>query len=383
MLRKIMSSLMEKPTKDVNDSELAEFTEVSAATISNFFAYKRELSIPTWILAVKKLDPTREDEVMDILIPATIESEDREKCRHIMEYASTKRRFDLLEMIITSQKKAPRENKDWANLYEISLLFQKREVPNDVLLEMLERYLPKTNETKVFHNILKASVYYMLKEYKSMFRVAKLAEKGLEDITSPYIKENYSARLADLYSLAYLYLRNDIKKSRYFAKAVINSRFLCAKYYSHMYHLLGTSYLFESYEESYRYFMKYYTTLLSQGRDDLANQTLNLDIYFCKVLWRKLSDSFKTSDPVERMHYLARNGGIEEFNKLYNCVKKDDPFVMCYRGMITKNPNLIQESLLTFVNSGNKFFAELPKRELESYAGFEVFARAFDKINIA
>jgi len=383
MLRKILQSMMEKPKKDVTNSELSRICNVDDATFSNFFSYKRDLSIPIWILSIKHLNPSRENEVLDLLVPDTIKSEDREKCRHLMEYTSTRRRLDLLETIVDSQEKAPRENKDWAKVYRISLHYQRRDKSNAEILSMLDSYSPKFTETKAFYLILKARVYYMLKEYKSMFRVALEAEKEINKICSLYIKENYLARLNELYAHAYLYLRNDVKKARYYANVVINSRFLCANFHSHMYHLLGTSFLFESYEESHENFLTYYNLLQKQGRHDLAKETLNLDIYFCKVLWGKLLGTIETNDPIERMHYLARIGDKKEFNELYNKTNKNDPFILCYKGIIENDPESLQESLLEFINSGNKFFAELPKKELEIYPAYSASTRVLSKINIA
>jgi hypothetical protein len=383
VLRKLFRTLMEGKDKDVNNAEIAQVLGVCDATISNFFNYKNELTLTSWLMAIRYLAPEQEEDLVDLIADEMITTENRLNCRLLMEYASTKRNFKMLSKIIDSQKTAPKENKDWAEIYDISLKYQSRQHDNEEIFMELVAYKPKNFETKVFSQILKARIFYMLKEYKSMFRVAKIIEKDVERIKNPYIRESYTARLCELFAHGYLYLRNDVKKARFYANNVINSKLLCPKFTSHMYHLLGTSFVFESYEDSIRYFQQYYNVLKEQGRDDMAEETKNLDIFFTKVLWGQDVKVCETSDTLEQLHYYARKGLAEDFRKAIKEEHQDDPFALCYNGIINNDPESLLKSISKFIENGNKFFAELPRKEIAKFPAFTFSANLICAMNIA
>lgn len=383
MLRKLVRSLMEKPEKDVTNAELAEATGVCDATISKFFNYKNELTFTTLIQTIRFLAADKEDEIINDITDEMIETEHRLNCRLLMEYASTKRNFDLLEKLIKSQLKAPKENKDWAEVYQISMYYQKREKTNDELLFLLQEYKPKTPEMKIFSQLLLARVYYMMKEYKMMFKTAKIVEKSVEKIKNVFIRESFTARLCEIFAQGYLYVRSDVKKARYYANTVINFKLLCPKFTSHMYHLLGTSFLFESYEKSVDYFTTYYNFLSSQGRSELTKEVLHQDIYFAKVLWGQETSEIDTDDPLEKMHYYARKGDTEAVVSMMCDDYSENPYALCYQGIAENNPELLLRSAAKFIETGNKFFAELPRKELANYPAYAIPTNVICNMNIA
>ncbi|MEH7246518.1 AimR family lysis-lysogeny pheromone receptor [Neobacillus niacini] len=383
MLRKLFSKLTEGQHRDITNGEIAQVIGVSDATISNFLNYKNELSLSSWLLIIRYLAPGDEDALISIIAEETITTENRLNCRLLMEYASTKRDLDLLSKLINSQSNAPKENKDWAEVYNLSLEFQKRNTDNDELLNKLLTYKPKTVETRLFSQLLISRVLYRMNDFKPMVRVAKNIEKEVEQIKNPYIRESYTARLCEIFAHGYLYQRNDVKKARFYANNIINSKFLCPKFTSHMYHLLGTSFVFESYEDSIKNFQQYYDILIKQGRTSLANQVKELDIFFANVLWGKNVNETETSDSLEKLHYYARNGLKHEFCETFNNVNQDDPFALYYLGVINNDPEAHLKSVAKFIESGNKFFAELPRKELAKHPVFNFSADVMCAMNIA
>lgn len=383
MLRKTLRSLMEKPERDVTNAELAQAANVCDSIISNFFNYKGELTFTAWVLVVRYLAPEKEDELVSEIADEMIKDENRLNCRLLMEYSSTRRNFDLLEKLINSQKNAPKENKDWSEIYSISLLYQKRQTTDEELLDLLDNYKAKTNETKIFAQLLKARVMYRTKDYKEMFRIARLIEKPIEAIKNTYIRESYTARLCEILAQGYLYCRGDVKKARYYANNVLNLKLLCAKFTSHTYYLLGTSFLFEDFQSSINYFEKYQQELISQGRSDLAEEVNRTDVFFAKVFWGHETSIDETNDPVEKMHYHARKGDSVQVEELFTDSVKDDPFALCYRGIANNNPELLLKSAAKFIEIGNKFFAELPRKELAKFPTYLFPVSVICDINIA
>ncbi|WP_342540068.1 AimR family lysis-lysogeny pheromone receptor [Heyndrickxia sp. FSL K6-6286] len=365
MLRKLMYSLMERDDKDIKQKDLAEVIEVDRSQLSHFFNYKKELTFSAWLLAIRFLKPEKEDEIVEILAATMIRDEARQNCRMLMEYASTSRKLDLLKLLITSQKKANKENKIWSNFYEIAYKFQQRNASNEDLLVELESLKPTTQEMRAFSNILKSLIFYMLKEYKCMFRLARIAEKQVKEIKNKFIRDSYMARIGEIFARGYLYLKNDVRKSRFYANMVLNSKFLNQSYKAHTLHLLGTSYLLEDFDMSVEYFNRYKEVLTAGGRNELAKETDEKDIFFAKVLWDKNVSPSDTSDPLERMHYYAKGGDVNAVMKLSAKVSDDDPFALCYLGIALNDAELLLLSIARFIETGDKYFAELPKRYIE------------------
>ncbi len=366
MYRKLMYSLMEGNDRDINRKELAEIIGADPTQVSCFFNYKNQLPFASWLLAIRKLRPAEESKYVDIIAEMMINDADRLGCRQLMEYASTNRNFSLLEKLINSQKDDYRENIQWARLYSIAMKYQQRTASNEEILAELDMFKATYSETIVFCNILKASTLYMLGEYKYMFRMAKLAEDQIKHIKNNYIADMYMARLSELFARGYLYLKNEPKLARFYGNMVLNSRYLSESYKTHVYHLMGTTYVFDDYDQSISYFNSYKDALKGGGREDLARGVDELDIFFLKVLWEVPVHENDTNDPLEKMHYYARLGERTKFESLVKeALPEDDPFALCYIGMINNDPEYLLHSIARFVELGNKFFAELPLREIQ------------------
>lgn len=380
MLRKLVYSLVELPDREVRNTEIAGVCKTSESMISQFFDNEKELSFYHYIAIVRNYAPERENEVANIVADEFINIEHRHNCRMAMEYASTSRNLTLLKKMIDSQLDAPKENKDWAKLYSILYKFQARLISGEEALILLEDYSPKFPETKALYKIALAMGYYWVGEYKSMYRAITQSEKLVETIKNTYTRESYTARVCEMFARMYLYVKNDPKKARFYAKNVLNSTFMCDNYKVHLYHLLGTSFLFECHKESVNYFEIYKDMLVRQNRLELADEVINKDIYFANVLWGIDVNGTETSDPLEECHQLARQGlqiPVVEG-------KEEDPFYITYKGIAQKSADTLLKAAVTFINNGNKFFANLPLNELKKFNGYIDTAETLLKtINIA
>lgn len=369
MLRKLVYSLTELNDREVSNGEIAEACGLSEAMISQFFNEERELSFSHIISICRKFNPGKEAEIVGRVSDFYIEQESRMSCRMMMEYASLNRDFKLLEKVIKSQMSADsRENKDWSKLYSIVIQFQKRSIPPEEVVVKLEQYSPKHQETKAMHKIMLSAANYWSGDYKAMNRHALASEKLVEKIKSDYIRECYTARVCEMFALMYLYVRADVKKARHYANNVINSAVICDNFKSHLYHLLGTSFLFEDFGRAVSYFEIYKGSLESQGRFELANEVMKKDIFFAKVLWGVNVEECETDDVLEQNFLRAKEG------KPLNATSEDNPFAVCYEGISKQCGETLMRSAAMFVNSGNKFFSKLPMDELRKHSTFSVIA---------
>ncbi|MCK1985186.1 MULTISPECIES: AimR family lysis-lysogeny pheromone receptor [Peribacillus] len=382
--RKFLEELMEGKERDVKAAELAKAIGCSKTYISNFFGYRCELTFHVWVRIIRYLKPERESELISTVTEMMLlEGDSPKNIRSLMEYYSTQRKISLLEALLDSDevKSAGVETKDFAKIYRIALQFQKRAVPNEELLFQIESFRTQSVEAQIFANILKAYVLYMLGEYKTVFRLGNSLETQIAKIKNPLIRDSYSARISEIMARGYMNLKNDVKKARFYANVVLNSTYLGKDFKVHMYHLLGTSYLFESYEESIKWFTLYRDTMEEAGRYDMADEVADKEMFFARVLWNKAGAN--SHDSLESAHHLARKGdvtAVEAICKEY----EDDPFALCYLGIAKKNAELLLKSMAKFIETGDKFYAELPRRELtNNHPDFTVSANVISNIQIA
>lgn len=367
MERKLLASLMEGERCDVNNTELARAIGCTAKQISKFFNYGTDLSFQLWLLSVRHLRPESESEVVEQLAEAWMEGGSPSNLQSLMEYASTTRNLDLLERLIVSQEDAPKKVRKQAELYRMVLDFQRRDYSSDDLLAQLDYFRPHSVENSVLAKILRAMVNYCDDDFRAMFRTAQQAEREVSDIKNEFIRESYMARISEILSKGYLYLRNDVRKARFYGNVVLNARFLSPAFKAHTLHLLGTSYIFEDCAESLRLFGEYADALDAGGRHELAQSVRERDEFFTRVLWTQEVSAEDSTDPLELMHYYAKAGDKEAVEKLYEQVPQDDPFALFHVGTVRNDPDMLIRSMAKFVEQGNKFLTELPRRALQGH----------------
>ncbi|MBT2714717.1 AimR family lysis-lysogeny pheromone receptor [Bacillus sp. ISL-57] len=382
--RKLLEGLMEGKEKDFNCKEIARAIGCSGNLLYGFFEGRCELSFQQWILIIRFLKPEKEDELVETLSEIMIRNDDKRNIRTLCEYASTHRKFSLLGNLINAlQGSYIAVNRDFAQLYEISSRYQQRNTPNEDLLFDLEAIQTKTVEGQIFANVLKAHVLYALKEFKTLFRIGHSIYNQLSKVKNPYLQDSYMARISEVLAQGYLFLKNDVKKARYYANNVLNSKYLGEAFKVHTLHLLGTSYLFENHAESVKWFEQYRDKLEGFGRYDRADEVDDRDIYFADILWGKEGVTDADSPVrIEKAHYFAKQGNIEAVEAM--CKGHEEcAFAICYLGMAKNDPEILLKSMAKFIENGCKFFAEFPKRELANHPAFIVSANIISNIQIA
>jgi hypothetical protein len=373
-LRKLLRNLMEGKERDITYTELAAAIKSDPSTVSNYFNYETDFKFDNLLISVRFLTQLRglnEEDVMNVVIDELVKTEKRQCIRFSMEYLSTSGNLTKLKEVIDSQMFAPKENRDWAEAYKLAYLYQIDELSGDSLLDALDEYRPKYLETKIFKEFLKLYAHTEKLNYQEFMKTTKKIEKMILSIKdkNTFIKESYLARLHELLANAYLYEKNDTKKARFYANNVINSPLLCASFKFNSYYIMGMSFLFEDYEECVKYLETYIEQLKQYGKTRVGERIKYIkenDICFARIFWGKDLDKLNTNDILERAHYECRYGDkLKAIKLLDDYDDKKDPFYLYYKGLATDDPRLLTESMMLFVKQGKKFFANLPKNELE------------------
>jgi hypothetical protein len=376
--RKILAREMEGVHKDTTNQELASAIGIDPSTLTHFFKFDNELSFSNYLKAIKYLCPEREKEVMWEIIQILIEQENRQAARFSMEYLSTTNLIHELEEVISSQKKAPKENKDWAVCYELIAEYKTGKTRKGELLTKANRLNPKHTETKIVQKFLTLYAYLELEVYNLFFEITKEIKKEILCLKHEFIRESLLVRLHEMMSRAYLFAGNNSEKARYHANFVLNSTVICADFKYNSYYVVGMSHLFENYEECVLHLREYVSLLKQYGLSDVKNRVdyvLNNDLPFAKVLWGKDLKDVPTTDILESAHIKIKLGLHTEARELLESYeKKDDPYYLCYTGLLNGDPNLLIESLTKFVGTGNQFLANIPAKYLENFGSYAVVA---------
>jgi hypothetical protein len=303
-----------------------------------------------------------------------------------MEYFAITRNIPYLEKLVDLESKSNnKENRDWSKAYGLVLTFLKKSLPLDEQLEKIENYAPSYKIPAIVKKIITVYVCHDAKQYTRLFETAKKVVPCISEIKNQLLREFFSVRLSEILSNAYLYAKADTKKARFYARNVINSKYVCAKFKINLYYIMGMSFLFESYDNFREKMNEYVEQLKQQRLLRTIDYIKNNDFVFANVYWDRKEGIEEQSDMLESAYYYAKNGQTARALHLLDDYKdKEDPFYLCYRGIAENDPNKLVKAMIELENKGNKFFAQLPLNELRKNASYSNVAEViFNTIKIA
>jgi hypothetical protein len=366
-LRKLIYTLMEGKERDITKTELASMINVHPSTITNFFEYKTELKFELILEIIRKTKPEKELELMKEAIGIIAKSSKRLRdIRLSMEYLSTNRLLDDLKNVIETQiNSSNKELKDWATHYLILYKYQTLSESFANLLKELKTMKPTLYiEMKVLRIILELYLNFMQRNYTDLFPLCEKAQKLISEIKCDFIRESYKIRISEMLSKGYLFCKDDPIEARKHGENILKSKNICASIKLNTYHMMGTSLIFDNFEDSARYFKKYKEMAEIHGRIEKVKEAEERDLHFLRVLWGKELELAQTTDPNEKMFYETLHGDKKKaIEMLKDCY--DSPFKVCYEGIAKEDPELLVQSIAMFLDRGNKFFVRLPRMFLE------------------
>lgn len=303
-----------------------------------------------------------------------------------MEYFSINHNLDFLEKLVKSELTSNnKENRDWARIYKLVLSFLRKDQPMTDLLDQLEAYSPSYKIPCIAKKLLSMYINYRLGYYRPLFSTAIRLEQELNEIKNPLVKEFYVARYSEVLSNAYLFVKADVKKARFYANNVINSPVICARFKYNTYYIVGISYLFESYRDFNKYMSIYLDYARQFGRESQINYVENNDLPWAKIYWEEEVLNLDQVGILEKAYYYVKRGDNQKAKELLaKYENKSDPFYLCYKGIVENSPNMLIDSMLKFKNNGNTFFAQLPLSILKNSKEFKETAEIiFNNLQIA
>lgn len=378
MLRRKLQNLLQTNERDITYTELARLIGKDSSLLTKFFNYETELSFSVLLDIVTSVDEKNSEDEMTYIIDILIE-EDRSpsNIRCAMDFLYNKKKIPQLSSLINhSLNSGNKDKKDWAKLWGVAVKHIEKEKSYCELLEEVKRIYPsKRNnfESYVLKELLEIYCYYYKKQYSIMFEKAETVLQDLHNIKNSYLQDSFKLKFNEVMANAYLYAKGDIKSARDYANEVKNSNLVCEKFKFNAYYILGTSYMFENFQTSMDYFLKYIDYISPWAEQKYIDRVINDDIAFLKVYWGKVGD-FYTNDPLSQAYFEAKYGDKQKALTLIN--GQEGGYAEFIKAVALDDPTMLFNSMIAFERfEKNLFLYRLPLIELKNYNRYEDIAQ--------
>jgi hypothetical protein len=371
--------------------EYAQMAGVAETTINRFINKKISLGFDSVLSIIKGKFPDYEEKIMMDYIP----SQDNQNARLSLEYCMINRLPEIADQLIVKLNGSEYvANKEWARVYEVERMRNKKEISPNEVIERVHKIDAKSEDMKILSKILELYANFNLENFQFLHAIIGGLEQRIEDCKSGVMMRSFKLRLGQLVSNIYL-LNNKVDKCRYYANMVIdntdNAFFMATAY-----HTLGHSYLYENLEDCLSYFnraINFYEYSKSQQQIKTVFRNMN----FVKCYWNKENNSYNIDlqnkinveelefyDILEIAFFAIRNKdyklAIEWLDsiELQGLTDRSKGFYYYYRALANDNDlDTYYKSVKYFNNSGDRFYLNLPLKELKILGERESILEAF------
>lgn len=359
--------------------QYAQMAGVSEPTITRFMNQKAILGFDSILSIVKHKFPDREKQLMTDYIRL----QDNQNARLALEYCMMNQMPEIADQLIDKLKNSEYSaNKEWARVYEIERMRIKKEISPHDLNAMAHKIEAKSEEMKILAKLLDLYANYDLANYPYLQGLIIGLEQYIDDIKSGFMKRSFKLRLGQVLSYMSLY-NNEVDNSRYYANMIIentdNPYFMATAY-----HILGNSYLYETFEESLFFLNKalnYYDLSNREQHKKVVIRNMN----FVKCFWNKevntCSSEHQNSNEMKELEfhdiceiafYEIRNENTHKAKEilatldLLEMADRKKGFYYYYMALASgDNIDLFYDSVRYFRKSGDKYYIKLPLKELK------------------
>jgi hypothetical protein len=339
-------------------SRLAKKIGVNPGTFSHLRHNGNEWNFKSLLNLSKEL---YKNDYVDVMSKWCLDLKRPKNLKCALEFLSTHRRLDELEMLIQMIKNEydSKDLRNWADIYQILLKHQRN--PNDIdYISELRDYSSKSVETKILSSIVEIYYFHRKNDYKTILEKSTNLPSCFEMIKDEFIRDSFESRLYEILGYINLY-RDNPQTAREYANKII-SKNSCAVFAVSSYYIMGVSLIFEDYDRCLYYLGKYEEMLRIYNWEEYIKILHNNVIPFINNIWGKTKSSEEISDTLEKAHYEAKYGNKKTAIELLDSYKDKDesPFSLYYRGIAEEDSTILLQSLVKFMKLGNKFLAKLP-----------------------
>ncbi|GAB6499211.1 AimR family lysis-lysogeny pheromone receptor [Bacillus anthracis] len=350
--------------------ELASMVDVAQTPISNWINSESEISITTFCKIVQKIFPEQkqlqEEYIIDYLSGLKNRKVINIKIAFLISYLN---RYRMVLDYLIRNCKEDKESclKNYAKLFELYSERLDNADNRDQFLELETMSVTLTGkkqaDASILIDILKMLILLDLSEVSLIRNYRNRINTNINHLTNTDQKELIEFWLAEIDS--YQLLRED--KLTEFRK--INSSLKVnpvMKYLPTLHGVLesrnGESYIFTNYKKSFDHTTRA-IKIFEKWQDEFRYQIASNNLSFLKLVWeRDINtidvDSLNTEEKV--LYYIKMEKedlAMSVLNQAENDGKLT-PLMTCFKGMLTKNRELIRQSINMFIQKNDRFFVK-------------------------
>jgi hypothetical protein len=348
-------------------SSIAKELKMTPSAISHFRKKGTELGFGALLKLCKLVFPKN---YIDILADWSLNLNKPSNIKYALEFLAANRKIEHIKIFYNNSSRYPsKQIKELIYAYFLLTNHLVSFLNSEDLFNIVNlKKKAKLDETLFILEISEAYYYNSINNIDKVAQSLDSLKKILNRIADPLLSKLYTYRVTELESIVLLFNKSETTESRLLSEKIIKSEcgFYCASFFADAYYRIGMSFLFESPDMCLANLKKAKEYYLKDKKAKAANNLERNEIAFAKIYWGidtkegfELEDSYKTFQ-------LIRKGENEQACALVSELDSKSPFTLYYKGLATGDVTALLESLVTFKNKGNYFYAQLPKRALES-----------------
>jgi transcriptional regulator with XRE-family HTH domain len=364
MIAQMIEERIDTLDTHISWADIAKTLDLTKSAISKFKNNGTELGFESLLKLSKLLYHKNYKEVMSewctkIRKPSNV--------RFALEYLSANRRLNQLETLI---KEISSSNSklliEMAEVYSILFMNHKGDF-NESYITKANSLNPKSTENKVLLAVGKVYYYNKKGNIKEVSNLLDAAEKDNESVEDSFLQNVYQHRIDEMRSVSLLFGEVSNFESRLYAEKLLNNDFYCDTFKADSYYRIGMSYLFESPDMCLANLQKAMDHYDKDNIQHLSESTREHSVTLAKIYWGQIKDSSELSNASSIAHYEAKYGDKEKAIAIIEELDDNSAFTKYYEGIAKNDYNILLESLLMFVNNGNRFYAKLPLEILQQH----------------
>lgn len=378
LFNKILTKKLE--SSKTYSQELRKAVNCAQSTISK---YKNEPnaeadSFQGLLDIVRYMDKDKENEIM--VDYAQHINPNRQTARYMLEYFSCNRMLSEMDTLLSKieSEATNKQSLEYAKVYRLQYKRQTQDITAEELINEIKNVKVTDHSLKVFLDIIKCYCFYDKDYHLEALELTHKIQKEVECVKEKYLKDTLTAKYHEISSYISLWIHNDFEQAAIHANNVLNSE-LGYLYRGYAYFILGYSKFFSNYDVSKEYLEKslsIYEMVNSQaGMDNVRDAIEYLDVFYNK---RNKSTDYNN---ISMMYYdmaLHNKELPEEFDSLKDQLGEENYFLI--KGVLEDDCDYLMLSMIKNVKTGNAFFANFPRYELEKRGYNQMILNELHKI---
>lgn len=267
------------------------------------------------------------------------------------------------QLLETNKQSRRKQNREWAYLYNLMIMKQKRTLSKTKLLDLAQDFRTDDPTLKCMKLFLEISLYFDIFEYNMLAnRLEKLTDllsQVNDQILTPLLKQRLNIVLFHHY-----WKRNEMVLARkYGFESLANTTNI--RYLANLHINMSLSYIFEDFELANYHLDETIRLAEKNNLPRLITAVQNSNKPFIYAHFNR-PGQIETPNKSERAHLEIARGDFKTAQRILSEVTEDTPFTKYYIGRAYQDRRILLQSYNEFLeHRSDHFFARLPLTALQ------------------